>query len=213
MEKQSKGQITQQFILEEARKIYNVDGINLTLRELADKMGVTIGRITNYFPTRDYLFAGMSKVYQEEYELLVSNFNWESKISLNQLYQLNGQIMDLQYKHRCLLLYTCGTSINQKVMISQIGKTWKSNLGGFEKLIVMLIDAGLIKENARDENAFIQLRFQYINLFTTWLVSYTIYDAKQSYKKMKPVYQKGILESLMPYLTSKGLKQFRALSV
>jgi AcrR family transcriptional regulator len=212
MKKLSKGEITYHLILSEAREVFNAEGINMTLKELSTKMGVTVGKITNHFPTKDHLFVGLSKQYQLDYTELMSSFDWNDEYSMQKLHELTGLIMDLQFRHRCLLLFVCATGMNQHLMIQQIKVTWKENLSGFQDLISALIQFGLLKKEAIEEGNFSVIRFQFINLFTTWLVSLTIYDNDTPYTKTKAVYQKGILYCLYPFFTSKGLTQLSTLA-
>lgn len=212
MKKITKGELTQNFVLNEARRVLNEHGIDLTLKELAEKMEVTIGKITNHFPTKDHLFAGLSKKYQEEYLSLRSSYPWNNEYSLPKLYDYMGTIMDLQYEHRCLLLYVNSTGVNQKVMLKQITASWRENLTGFEEMLSLLVKMELLTGEILKKEFFLIVRFQFINLFTTWLVSFTIYDNNLSYKKMKAIYQKGIIYSLYPYLTQKGHLQFSTIT-
>jgi AcrR family transcriptional regulator len=204
MKKITKGELTHKFIVIEARKVFNENGIELTLKELSEKMGVTIGKITNHFSTKDHLFAGLSKMYQEEYQTLSSSYSWNNEYTLSKLFDYIGCIMDLQYKHRCLLLYVNATGVNQKVMIKQISATWRENLTGFEQLLSLFVKMDVLKKEVLQPDCFPVVKFQFINLFTTWLVSFTIYDNGKSYKKMMVVYKKGIIYCLYPYLTPKG---------
>lgn len=211
MKKLSKGEITYNFILTEAGKVFNKEGIDMTLKELSVKMDVTVGRITNHFPTKDHLFAGMSKLYQEEFTALQASYPWKNEYTLAKLYDYIGTIMDLQYKHRSLMLYVNATGINQKVMLNQITATWRENIGGFEQMISLFIQFDILGKEALEKNNFDLIKFQFINLFTTWLVSFTIYDNNLSYKKMKSIYQKGIIYCLYPYLTEKGFLQLSSI--
>ena len=78
MQKLSKGAITRQTLITDARKVLNENGISLTLRELSSKMGVTIGRITNHFPTKDHLFVALSEDYEIQFNQLMKSLSVEA---------------------------------------------------------------------------------------------------------------------------------------
>jgi AcrR family transcriptional regulator len=204
MKKINKGAITRQFLIAEARRVFNENGITLTLAELASKMGVTIARITNHFRTKDQLIVALSDDYEQQYGELHKSFSKEGRVSLIQLAELMEKVMQLQYEHRCLMLFVCATGISQDEVYRQISAKWNSNLQRFKYRIVSLVEGGILDQSALVSENLEILRFQYINLFTTWLVSQTLYDIDRPLHKSKKIYIKGILYTFYPYLTRKG---------
>lgn len=210
MDKPSKGEATRQNIVEETRKLFNKEGFAMTLSELASKLNISTGKITNHFPTKDHLYVALSKAYHEEFSALQSSFSWEAGFSINRLNDLIGLIMDLQHKYRCLMLIACSTGLNQRVMLKQVTASWRNDKEGARVLVSSLVGAGLLDKSIETEYNFASFQFQFINLFTTWLVSFTLYDRDKKYSLMKPVYQRGLLMCLYPYLTAKGRKQLQS---
>jgi len=211
MGKQSKGELTRQAIVDETRRIFNKEGFAMTLSELASKLDISMGKITHHFPTKDHLFVGLSKAYQEEFNALQSSFSWAEGFSFAKLHELIGLIMDLQYKHRCLMLIACSTGLNQRVMLKQITASWKSDMQGVYALVAALVNAGLLDKDIQAERNLAHFQFQFINLFTTWLVSLTLYDRGKKYGQVKPIYQRGLLMCFYPFLTAKGKKEMTPL--
>jgi AcrR family transcriptional regulator len=204
MGKINKGALTRQFLITEARRVFNENGITLTLGELASKMGVTIARITNHFRTKDQLIVALSDDYEQQYGELQKSFSKEGKVSLIVLAELMEKVMQLQYEHRCLMLLVCATGISQDEVYRQISAKWNTNLERFKYRIVSLVDGGILDQSALVSENYEILKFQYINLFTTWLVSQTLYDSDRPLRKSKKIYIKGILYTFYPYLTRKG---------
>jgi AcrR family transcriptional regulator len=204
MQKTTKGALTRQLIVTEARRVFNENGITLTLGELASKMGVTIGKITNHFRTKDFLIIGLSDDYENQFNELIKSFSPEGGVSLTKLYFSMEKVMKLQYEHRCLMLFVCATGLDQDLIIRQISAKWNKNLMRFKAQIVSMVNEGILDKSVLIPENFEVLKFQYINSLTTWLVSQTLYDMDRQLSKSIRIYLKGILYTFYPYLTRKG---------
>jgi AcrR family transcriptional regulator len=208
-----KGIEMRQHIIREARKVYNEEGLQLTLDQLAGKLNLTKGRITNYFPTKDDLFVALSQDYDTRFQELMMKFGGEKKMSFEWLVTVFSAIMDLQYAYRSAIIFVAATNSSQKEMHHQITKSYKTNSKQVLPTIEGLLNAGLVKPTILEPKIFEVFFFQHMNLFTTWVISLEIYYSASSYKKMKPVYLKGILSSYFPYLTPKGHNQIATLGI
>jgi AcrR family transcriptional regulator len=204
-----KGIEMRQHIISEARKVFNAEGLHLTLDQLAGKLNLTKGRITNYFPTKDDLFVALSQDYDLRFQELMTQFGEEMKVSFEWLVKVFSAVMDLQYEYRSAIIFVATTNSSQKEMHNQITKSYKTNSKQVRQSVESLLKAGLVKPVILDPKIFEVFGFQYVNLFTTWVISLEIYNSSSSYKKMKPVYLKGIFSCYYPYLTKKGLGQYR----
>jgi len=204
MEKLNKGALTRQFIVREAKEIFNDHGVSLTLADLASKMGVTIGRITNHFRTKDLLIVGLSEAYDIEFKTLTSSFSWEGGIDLFKLASSMAKVMSLQYDYRCLMLFACATGLGSDPVMTEISAKWNRNLDRFKSQLLAFVEAGIMDRTVLLPENFEVLKFQYINLLTTWLVSQTLYDKNKPIGRTKKVYIKGILLTFDRFLTRKG---------
>lgn len=202
-----KGIETRSSILNEARKVFNEEGIRLTLDQLAGKLIITKGRITNYFPNKDHIFVALSQDYDINFSQLVSSFGFNGEITFQQLAAMYSVIMDLQYEYRSAIIFVATTSSAQIEMHSQITSSYKKNQEQVEPSVRILVASGLVQPEILAEENFEVFSFQIINLFTTWIISLEIYHTGKPYSQMKPVYLKGILNCFYPYLTEKGLQQ------
>jgi AcrR family transcriptional regulator len=207
-----KGVEMRQNIISEARRIFNREGLYLTLDQLATKLGITKGRITNYFPTKDELFVAISEDYDMRFNELMLSFRGEQKVSFNMLEVICSAVMDLQYEYRSAIIFVTTTSTSQKEIHKHITKSYKTNFKQVAYSVQTLVDAGLVKPAILEQQHFDVFAFQYVNLFTTWVISLGIYHSTSSYRKMKPIYLSGILSCFYPFLTKKGLTQFAGLT-
>lgn len=209
--KVTKGKKTRESILDEARKIFNEEGIFLTLSAISKKIGITSGGITNHFPTKEHLFVGLSEQYEIELNELTTTFQFGSDLAFGKLIAYFSKVMDIQYKHRSVILFFSVMHQSQSVMMGQLLKTWLNRQSRLENLINTLVGINLLKKDILDPHEFAVFRFQYVNLFTTWLVSFSLYDSEKSYESMKPIYLDGIFRVFEEYLTENGKEQFDTL--
>lgn len=212
-EKKTKGNKTRENILFESRKIFNEEGIFLTLSGLSKMIGITIGGITNHFPTKEHLFVGLAEEYEAEMELVTKNQDYRSELNFEKIYSFFGSIMDIQFKHRSVILFFSAAHQSQKILLSQATKEWGNRQKRLENLVKAFVQSGLVEERIMGPLEFEIFRFQFVNLFTTWLVSFTLYGTGKSYEEMKPIYLVGILRVFDKYLTEKGKAQLEALQL
>jgi AcrR family transcriptional regulator len=210
-QKLTKGRKTRESILNDARQIFNEEGIFLTLSELSKIIGITIGGITNHFPTKDHLFVGLSEQYENELNELTSTFQFGPDLDFGKLIAYFSKVMDIQYKHRSVILFFSVMHQSQSVMMEQLLKSWLNRQSRLERLADTLVNIGLLKKDILEPKEYAVFRFQYVNLFTTWLVSYSLYDSGKSYESMKPIYLDGIFRIFEEYLTENGKEQFASL--
>lgn len=212
MEKKlTKGIKTRELILDKAREVFNEEGIFLTINEFSRKIGMTSGRITNHFPTKEHLFVGLSEQYEAEMAEVTAAHQYGPDLTFGKLAALFSKVMDVQYKHRSVILFFSVMHQSQSVMLEQLLKTWLNRQARLERLANTLVSLGLLDESILKPEEFAVFRFQYVNLFTTWMISYSLYDAKKSFKSIKPIYLKGIFRAFEDYLTEKGRMQFDAI--
>lgn len=211
--KVTKGKKTKESILDEAIKIFNEEGIFLTLSAISKKIGITSGGITNHFPTKEHLFVGLSEQYENELNEMTSRFQFGPDLDLGKLTAYFSKVMDIQYKHRSVILFFSVMHQSQSVMMGQLLKTWLHRQTRLENLANTLVSIGLLDNNILEPKEFAIFRFQYVNLFTTWMVSYSLYDSGKSFESMKPIYLEGIFRVFEKYLTEKGVAQMSAVSL
>lgn len=210
-EKITKGIKTRELILDKAREVFNEEGIFLTINEFSRKIGMTGGRITNHFPTKEHLFVGLSEQYEAELNALTANYEFGPELDFKKLVSYFSSVMDIQYKHRSVIMFFSVMHQSQTVMMAQLLKTWVNRQTRLERLANTLVSVGLLEESILEPENFAVFRFQYVTLFTNWMMSYSLYDSKKTFKSMKPIYLKGIFRAFEDYLTEKGRAEFEAI--
>jgi hypothetical protein len=80
-------------------------------------------------------------------------------------------------------------------------------LKGLDELFELLVGAGLLQKDLLEKNKNEILRIHFVNLLTTWLVSYTLYEKGKPVKATKVLYQKTVLHCFADFSTVKGKSQ------
>jgi AcrR family transcriptional regulator len=57
----AKAQNSKEYIIQECTRVMNIEGVNLTLNQLANRLGISRGRINHYFRTKDALFIAIAQ--------------------------------------------------------------------------------------------------------------------------------------------------------
>jgi AcrR family transcriptional regulator len=206
-----KGVEMRQSIISGACRIFNNEGLHLTLEQLASKIDSTKSRITNYFPTKEHLFLAITQEYQAQFEKLVAQMRENQVPSIQSLTDRCSRYMDLQYDFRCAIVFAAHINSSQKEVHSQVTENYSRNLNGVRISIEGLCNAKLVKPELLEQEHFVVFSFQFVNLFTTWLISQELYYSTESYPSQKPIYLKGIINCLLPYLTRKGQEEMKVL--
>ena len=207
--KKSKGKRTRENILLDSRKILNETGVFLTLRELSKIIGITIGGITNYFPTKDHLFMGLAEVYEKELSAPEISESFKNDPSLYSMHTLLSNIMDIQFANRSTIRFISIASQSQKTLFEKVTETWNSRKERPIAMVEALVHKGFLLDSILDEFHLRVFRFQFINTLTTWISSYSLYDFDIPYNQMKPIYLAGMLNTFEPFLSPKGETQYR----
>ncbi len=203
----SKGTITRLRILHQAREVMNVHGSQITLRQLATLMGEPISSITNHFPAKEQLFIEISREYDRHFQSIIVLPDGQEPFSLRVIVRLYADIMDLQYDYRCVILGITQAIGSQNALMQQVLASYRENRKGVRAYTQMMVQASILHEDILQKDNFETIQFQLVNLFTTWLLSLSLYDTQSGYNKMKPVYLKGIIYIFRPYFTKKALGQ------
>lgn len=207
--KKTKGKKTRENILFESRRILNEEGVFLTLRELSKFIEITIGGITNYFPTKDHLFMGLAEIYEKELSDFQATISFEKDPSLHTLFLLLSGVLDIQFANRSTIRFISLASQSQKTLFDQVTETWQSRQGRQSMIVKAMVHSGVLSDRILDDFSSKVFRFQFINTLTTWISSYSLYDFDKAYEEVKPVYLAGVLNGFEPFLTSKGKIQYQ----
>lgn len=203
----SKGLKAQEEILSQARTILNEEGFGITLADLAKRMGMTLGRITYHYPTKDLLFLSLARQYEEVLHQSRSSVIPE-EYHFGSLVQRSSEAMDIQYDYRCVIRYIATSVRTQRQLFDHTSETFRKNRDRIREVIHLLVEAGSLEAGILHPETYEVILFQFTSLFTTWLINLEIYDTDASYAQMKPVYLNGIFACFLPFLTPKGREEW-----
>jgi AcrR family transcriptional regulator len=195
-------------ILDLTRSIMNEEGLLLTLDQLAKKMGITKGRITNYFPTKDQLFVALSEDYDQAFQKIVRQFDWSNDYSLFQIAKLFTQVMDNQYQYRCVIYYTVVAPVSELGFSTQLQKSYAENGKEVLGLVNLLISSGILKPEIVEPSNYEIFLFQILSVFTNWVMTIRTYQRELNYEAEKQLYLNSIFMCYYPYFTDLGKSQF-----
>lgn len=210
MEKKiAKGELTRNFIIDTARKIFNEKGVNMTLDNLAKEMGMPKGRITNHFATKDKLFLSILDEYELKLvELRSRMMEYYEGNSMLDIVLLLDAVMDIQYEYRCAILFLAVLSPSQVELKNRIQEGKKRNLAIMKTRTGNMVKNGLLDKCVLYDKEFSQLSFIYLNTLTQWVIYHDMYNSDTTYTAMKAIYLSGIASHIYgPFLTAKGEKQ------
>lgn len=199
----AKGINSREQLINLSREIFNNEGLNVTLNNIASSLNITLGKLTYHFATKDKLFLAIA----EEYEMKLSEIRSRDRaktMDLSNLYHTTSLVMDLQYEYRCAMRYFASSSRKQLDLAAHTSKSFETRKTSIFNLLYAIVAKGELKITILEEEKFKVFLFTFTCLLTSWPVNLEIYDESDNYSKIKPVYLKGIFSTFIPYLTPKG---------
>ncbi len=195
-----KGVRSRQWIIEQSVKVFNEQGLDLTLSMLAKHLNVSLGRITHFFTTREALFIGINEAYQERLQQIKEEFQQTHRqYNLKVIEGLFSLIMDNQYIYRCAMLYTAATGNSKSEMAQHNHASYRRSKENIRVITENLVRSGDLKSAILEEPHYGIFEFQFVNLFTSWVISQEIYYSEHSYDEMKPMYLAGLMRLFDSY--------------
>jgi AcrR family transcriptional regulator len=195
-----KGLRSRKYIIEESTKVMNAEGVNLTLNELATRLEISRGMISHYFKTKDSLFIAIAEEYERKLVEINNKFDLVSKeLSFDSLRKRYSLIMDHQFEYRCAVTYIVSSGHDDPSLSKHISKTYEGNKKKLVQLVTEMVRLGMLTEDILEKENLEIFTFDFINIFTNWVLHYNLYDRKQNYKTVKPIYLKTILNTFEAY--------------
>ncbi|MBS4058994.1 MAG: TetR/AcrR family transcriptional regulator [Bacteroidetes bacterium] len=204
---EKKGVKSRQWIVEQSVHVFNTYGLDITLNQLANHLNISRGRISHFFATRDSIFVAMGEAYQAKLADIRSEFVAEHpNFTFPDLFELFGKVMDNQYVYRCTVMYSASSGNSRDGIIQHINETYRRSKLFIRALAEKLVSNQSLKQEILDESNYPVFEFQFINLFTSWVISKEIYYPEQPYLEMKPLFLEGLFRLFEPYLLDKSSK-------
>jgi len=199
--KVKKGVRSRQWIVEQSVHVFNTFGIDITLNQLSDHLEISRGRISHFFATRDALFVAISEAYQANLNQIRNDFLMEKpQYNLSDIEIFFSRIMDNQYHYRCATLYTAGAGNSKNELNIHIIESYRNHKAYIRRLAENFVKCQSLKEEILHDSNYSIFEFQFVNLFTSWVISKEIYYSDQPYSEVKPLFLKGLFRLFDPYL-------------
>ncbi len=197
---------TKEAILSTALELFNLDGLSkVTLRTIANKMGISQGNLNYHFKKRDDIIETLYfQLVSQIDEIMLKK---QSKtVGLQSLLSLSSAIMESFYDYRFSLLDFVQVMRENKKISTHYLQLIKMRQEQFINLFKLLVDNSVMrKEVLPNEHLFLYKRFQILGDF--WISSATVTHSRLS-KSMIQEYSYIINQAIFPYLTSKGKKEY-----
>jgi|WetSurMetagenome_2_1015567.scaffolds.fasta_scaffold43828_2 AcrR family transcriptional regulator len=200
-----KGEISKQELLDNFLKIFSEEGIRVTMNQLSKHLGVSIGKITYHFPTKDAIFTELGIEYVGKYIHLISSIENFSD-NLADHFRSFPMIFDLQMKYKPVFTYMAMASVSDAKMFKQMRDSYSQDYKRIMNDIKTLCDKGFLKTSILDD--FDIFFHQLVILFSMWVPDASVYSLKVPYKKLRKKYTMSIVMLYYPYLTPKGMKVY-----
>jgi len=201
---------TKEKILVTALQLFNKNGIdNVTVRSIAFEMGISHGNLCYHFPNTDDIIYKLYLNLVDELSSIIEKMDSSNSI-LQQLYDLSGLTFKTMYQYKFILIDF--VSILRK--IDPIRKYHKNLIKNrkhqFTHIINILINKKLIIEE-KIPNTYAQVVERFMIFGDSWIAHAEVfYDGKEKEKSI--YYSNLILNSLIPFLTKKGLSEFESIN-
>ncbi|NHA02483.1 TetR/AcrR family transcriptional regulator [Mucilaginibacter sp. HC2] len=195
-----KSLITREKILAKALEMFNERGVEYVgLRELAVLLGMRVGNITYYFPTKDDLVNQLSiDLNKLNSEILIV----DKEITLISFLEMFKKASLIQLKYRGLVLSMVHLLTQNKVILARHQQTQIDRNIILTKNVDRLIEADYLKIDTEVRKGYL---IQTIGLIARFWISEAAISFQQlSQEEQSNNYVLLIVNILSPYLTQKG---------
>jgi len=207
----TKGELTQLEILEKVNELFNRSGVDHTILEISDSIGMGKSRITNYFPKKEDLIIGLLRQYEKEMAVWVTNYLSSSEIQgFYQYLPYLAGIMKLMFRYRRVISYSLIHPGLESSVDHHIRLNYDKNKIQIRGRMETFIKNGLLKEKLLEPDTFEVFILQFLCVSSNWIVMFNLLEADKSFDSVKERYLRTILSCLYPYLTENGEEQMKA---
>lgn len=194
---------TKERIVKQAKEIFNQNGYNnVSLRNIADACGITIGNLNYHFKKKeDLVMEIQSEIYDNFYKVLTENTNYSLEDVINKFQLVSNNQKEYRYYFNNILELA---DAFPEVKNSQI-KFRESLFSYYTKCFIKLCDEGIFR-NDINEGQYKNLAFNIIIQHTLWYQNGSpIYD--EAFKKFDFI--NYLYSTIYPYMTEAGKEEFK----
>lgn len=203
--------IRKEDILDTALRLFNEKGIDgVTTRDIANVLGISLGNMTYYFPTKNDILLGLTQEFVKAVDAaLASYITIERSILVNYFYQVE-LIFKTQLKFKFITQTRYGEIMSSFQEVSQlVGDFLKLRFDSWKDLNMQLVKEKLAKKELVEESYAHSYMLNILALY--WHQEFLIYfpeiTDKQKIEKALAIY----FQAYTPYLTKKGLDELKPL--
>jgi AcrR family transcriptional regulator len=188
-------------IVATALKMFNEIGIEYVgMRELATALGIRIGNLTYYFPTKDDLVYRLSlQLSEENSRTIVAN----EAMNLSLFFGMLAEVFRNHVRYRCLMLSFVHIMQRNPHIAKRYSKTLTERIDTWERNVQSLIAQGYLKAD-KQEVAFLVSSLSLISRF--WISEAAVSFRNDTGEVQMKHYLMMIGRIFVPYATPKGKK-------
>lgn len=189
-------------ILDKALELFNENGIEYVgMRELAAELGMRIGNITYYYPTKDDLVFAISQAYSE------SNTEIHNTFPVSGIYDFiskSEKIFQNGVRYRCLMLSMVHIMERNELVAENYKKVAQTRVSSMAYTMKRLEEEKYISATDNDVEWFLVAINSLISRF--WFSEAALTTKRNKLDSRISHYLKMQALLLKPYATKKGLK-------
>lgn len=198
---------TKQKILVKSLVLFNDQGISsVSLRTIADEAGISVGNLQYHFKKREDI---VEALYFQLVDKMNNVFTLDEKEILRSFFLAAKEIISVMYAYQFFLLDFVTVVRNNQRIKKHYAELSKQREHQFLMIVDVLISEGLFrKEFIENEYKTLFKRTEVLSNF--WFSSVLIQAAKLPSKTIE-AYSLIASQSIYPYLTEKGRKEYAEL--
>jgi len=198
---------TKQKILAKSLELFNDCGIsNVSLRDIADELGISIGNLQYHFKKREDIIEGLYYILVKEID---SIYFLKTDDLLASFLNISSEMIAILFKYRFFLLdFVAITRRHPQIKSNYAELSIKRQAAALE-IVDVLIKNGLLREELlQDEYHNLYKRMEVLTNF--WFSSIFIQSEVLSDASI-PEYSLLVGQSIYPYLTADGKNQYESI--
>jgi AcrR family transcriptional regulator len=197
---------TEQKIVQTALQLFNESGIEYVgMRELAAALGMRVGNLTYYFPTKDDLVNRISIELAEENNKTIVPVE---HVTITGFFQMLDQVFRNHLKYRCLMLSFVHIMERNALIAKRYNKTQSTRNATWHTNIQALNTGKYISANTKETEFLVST----IGLIARFWISEAAISFKSLDKEQQlQHYTRMIAQIFLPFATAKGKRDLEEL--
>ncbi|MFD2591225.1 TetR/AcrR family transcriptional regulator [Aquimarina hainanensis] len=193
-------------ILAHSLQLFNTYGIGaVSQRKIADTLAISPGNLTYHFKKKEDIEIALYEQLVDKVSVVIEGA-LDKRFELSSMFEMTKGILSLFFEYRFIFLDFVQLMRGNQKIATHYSALMKQRKEQFFYAIHQLENNGLIREEELpDEYEFLYDRFQILSDF--WIASAEFSTGNVTAKNLKR-YTQVILQSIYPYLTTRGKTEF-----